>query len=433
MLMTRGDDPWTEADRCRILEEVREWLWLYLGRGQPTRQGGVAAAARLLDLPTSEVRRLCALHFLLSAEVAALLEHAAPAALRAAGRSVAATETRRGALRGRPDWSATHRRRASAGSDSTIYVYSAPHRDRRHEAALAVLLRAVRAAAATALAGTAAAGRDEASWQAVCTRCDQTAARMLGHPRLAGSPLLDGDAGEPPAGPHPSWWPPVAAARALHRRLVVDLDPAALAEALSARAVEPAGDDVLFELWAALATLAALEEAGWRRVALRLLGTASGGPFAVLRGPAGSRRRLALYVQHTPRAWREASRYAEVFARYGLAGGMRRPDMIVEVAEGGKRRWMLVEAKRTVDPAYIAESVYKVLGYLADFAPVLEGGPEPHALLLVWSLARAEAVPGSSPVVVTSPAGYAGALCSALAPHEPGGRQGTIDQCTGSS
>jgi hypothetical protein len=43
-----------------------------------------------------------------------------------------------------------------------------------------------------------------------------------------------------------------------------------------------------------------------------------------------------------------------------------------------------VEVKRTRDPQYIADSIYKVLGYLADFEGVFAGQEGPRALLLLW-------------------------------------------------
>jgi hypothetical protein len=43
-----------------------------------------------------------------------------------------------------------------------------------------------------------------------------------------------------------------------------------------------------------------------------------------------------------------------------------------------------VEVKRTRDPQYIADSIYKVLGYLADFEAVFAGQEGPRALLLLW-------------------------------------------------
>jgi hypothetical protein len=87
---------------------------------------------------------------------------------------------------------------------------------------------------------------------------------------------------------------------------------------------------------------------------------------------------------------------------------MRRPDLAIEAGRPGHRRWLLVEVKRTVDPTYIADSVYKVLGYLADFAPALQGSPEPQALLLVWRLpsATSRAPADGGPVVVADASTY---------------------------
>ncbi|HKO25023.1 MAG TPA: hypothetical protein VJY65_09860, partial [Chloroflexota bacterium] len=87
---------------------------------------------------------------------------------------------------------------------------------------------------------------------------------------------------------------------------------------------------------------------------------------------------------HTPAHWRRASRYCTVFDRYGLGGAVRRPDLIVELQRGRRRRHLLVEVKRTRDPQYIADSIYKVLGYLADFQAVFAGQEGPCALLLLW-------------------------------------------------
>ena len=73
-----------------------------------------------------------------------------------------------------------------------------------------------------------------------------------------------------------------------------------------------------------------------------------------------------------------------MFDRYGLAGAVRRPDLIVELHCGRRRRHLLVEVKRTRDSQYIADSIYKVLGYLADFEAVFAGQEGPRALLLLW-------------------------------------------------
>lgn len=59
----------------------------------------------------------------------------------------------------------------------------------------------------------------------------------------------------------------------------------------------------------------------------------------------------------------------------GVVGAERRPDITVRFSAGAAERRVLVEVKETEDPAYIRDSVYKVLGYLRDFAGIWAGIP----------------------------------------------------------
>ena len=180
---------------------------------------------------------------------------------------------------------------------------------------------------------------------------------------------------------------PRHAARTLARvyerycRLVERPTPAALVDALRQRLLAPLDDDTLYEVWAILGAATVFDDAGWTLDVAGLVGQAAV-PFAY-RAPGG-RTVARLRFGHTPAHWRRASRYCTVFDRYGLAGAVRRPDLIVELQRGRRRRHLLVEVKRTRDPSYIADSIYKVLGYLADFAPVFAGQEGPCALLLLW-------------------------------------------------
>ena len=59
-----------------------------------------------------------------------------------------------------------------------------------------------------------------------------------------------------------------------------------------------------------------------------------------------------------------------VGAHYGVTGSERRPDITVRFTAGANERRVLIEVKETEDPAYIRDSVYKVMGYLRDFAGI---------------------------------------------------------------
>jgi len=156
-----------------------------------------------------------------------------------------------------------------------------------------------------------------------------------------------------------------------------------LLDALRQRVLIPLDDDALYELWALLGAATVLDELGYVLEVANLIGRHSA-PFSY-RAPHG-RALVRLRFGHTPAHWRRDSRYRAIFERYGLAGATRRPDLIVEMRQGRGRqtRHLLVEVKRTRNPGYIADSIYKVLGYLADFAAVFANQQETQGLLLLW-------------------------------------------------
>jgi len=387
-------DPWAPADRARVLTEILTWLPLYLGSGGVTTPGAAQAACRLLGLPIADLRRLRAVHFLLSTEVAAAVEDATPQALRGPARGALAP-TRGRALRGQADWGRTARERATAGGDAGLFAYgSVVHADRWRLVELRALLRTVvdLAQQASPGAGGSLTSGGELPWTVRCAALADLARQALAHPRLAVTGASTAPQ-KPDRRAPPPWWPAVEAARSLQRRLIGEEDVAALTDLLAQRVLAPANPDLLFEVWATLSTLATLEGLGWRRLGLRLLAPGVPSPLALYAQPFTSgnagEARLSVYAQHTPLPWRQASRYAATFSHYGVAGAMRRPDMVLEVERQGRRRWLLVEVKRTADPTYTADSIYKVLGYLADFATPLAASPGVQAVLLLWRLPQA--------------------------------------------
>src|SRR5919201_446806 len=310
---------WTDGERDRILAEVADNLWRYVGRHACAVPAATRLLADLTGLSVEALETLRHLHLLLSEDVIQLIDEALPALLHGL-RPVAPPEAVAGrvVVRGRIAWGATVAARARrGGSDRALHV-----------------------AEAAAMADLAA-----------CRRSSRQAARTL--------------------------------ARVYDRycRLVEHPTPAALVDALRQRVLAPLDDDALYELWALLGATTVFDEAGWTLDVAGLIGQAAV-PFAYRAPGGGTVARLRF--GHTPTHWRRTSRYCTVFDRYGLAGAVRRPDLIVELHRGRRRRHLLVEVKRTRDPQYIADSIYKVLGYLADFEAVFAGQEGPRALLLLW-------------------------------------------------
>jgi hypothetical protein len=178
-----------------------------------------------------------------------------------------------------------------------------------------------------------------------------------------------------------------AAVRALadvfgyYRDMVETPASEALLWALRTRALTPLDDDALYELWALLGAVAVFDESGWRLRTAELIGQ---DPTPMIYSAGDGRTTARLHFQHTPLAWRGQSRYRAIFERHGLSGAVRRPDLIVELRRGRHRRYALIEVKRTRHGGYIADSIYKALGYLADFEAVFEGQRGVRELLALW-------------------------------------------------
>lgn len=72
-----------------------------------------------------------------------------------------------------------------------------------------------------------------------------------------------------------------------------------------------------------------------------------------------------------------------ISAHEGIGGQERRPDIIVRFSTPFAERRLFVEVKETEDRVYMRDSVYKVLGYLRDFAGIWENftNQKPKAIL----------------------------------------------------
>ncbi|GEL42918.1 hypothetical protein [Methylobacterium flocculans] len=147
--------------------------------------------------------------------------------------------------------------------------------------------------------------------------------------------------------------------------------------------LEPVSDDDLFEIYGLSTVLSVLsEDLGLGEpVHYGLLGSTLE-PAATYRMVDATVR---VWFNRTPgRVLGITSRYATVNATYsGLGGFDRRPDIMLVLERGLDRRTFLVEVKNAGTKAYLRDSVYKVFGYLHDYAQVFADRPTDLAALYV--------------------------------------------------
>jgi hypothetical protein len=165
----------------------------------------------------------------------------------------------------------------------------------------------------------------------------------------------------------------------LYRKLFLQAEQETLRNCFVQGVLKPLSRDTLYELYILLVTIASLEQAGWSREYLRLIGYGKGAVAHYRHDDTI----LRIYYQTLPTTFAQNSLYTELLRKYGLDVSLRRPDILLEF-DANKCDFKLLEIKRTQDKRYIVESVYKVFGYLKDFENCFTLGVVPHAMLVVW-------------------------------------------------
>tara|TARA_Y100000588_G_scaffold395015_1_gene519143 strand:- start:595 stop:1842 length:1248 start_codon:yes stop_codon:yes gene_type:complete len=150
----------------------------------------------------------------------------------------------------------------------------------------------------------------------------------------------------------------------------------------------PVGDDDLFELYALVVVLNAIQDD---------LGFDEDRWFGILRSMhtqvatlSKSDMTIEIYFDRSPVTilGAEVSEYQKIKSMHSglLSTAPRRPDILIVARGPDGERFLMIEVKETIDDQYMRGSVYKVFGYLYDFrnAWVHHGlvSQQPKALLL---------------------------------------------------
>ena len=149
--------------------------------------------------------------------------------------------------------------------------------------------------------------------------------------------------------------------------------------------LEPVSDDDLFELYVLVLALDVLsDELGFGEPVEYGLVTSRRGHVALF---DDEHQKVRVYFDQTPAAVLGVpTEYGQVLSQHrGISGGERRPDILVVAEREGEIRLVLVEMKKTGDGRYIADSVYKVFGYLHDFRNAAGPSRMVKAMLVVPS------------------------------------------------
>lgn len=373
---------WSDDDLSKVLDGVSRLGWLVLKRFSTTYKPSDILAA-FACLPSDDFELLRRLHFALSPDTEHFLSVHVPTFLR----SIPSTtehivQERRDAPRGRIDWSRTYLRRTQSGGDPSHFV-TRP------------IERTADSVAARAVAHMLARIEQNASWLAKrqlpeLARTSVENGAVVARKGLAN---LRGRGVRIPTRLLPRDLAPIRQSRRLDVIATVRLydlfvslvelaNASLLGTLLRGRQMAPENLDDLFEIWTLLTFIERHIDEGWEIVDARLIG-GEGSPKRPKFVLQKDGRKAEIYYQTVPQAISKSSVYKAIFDDYDLDVAQRRPDITWEVETADGVQTMIVEVKRTQDPGYIVDSVYKTLGYIADFKTVI-GPSMPMALLVVW-------------------------------------------------
>lgn len=372
--MSKIDSSMDPALRLVMLSEVQSLLPAFLSAAADERGGTLAAAEELLNLPKSALRRVLAVHVMLSSPVRELVAELPSGVRRPLTSSVRPRIAGRTVTSG-IDWAATARHRATASPLGDIWVTRPANRifDIPENRALAWVLRTLEERGSLAVPpGVRKAG----VW-------GEEIRTMTGTVRKARQTAwLEGV---------PSAWPGeesyarlradrmgfyqtrvTNAARYL-RQILVAPSAEDIVKALSERFFEPSQDWKLFEIAVLMRITRVLGEFCERVGKARQFGESGRGPFALFR--INRDREVRLWYQSWPPS-SAPSELGDAVKHYKMSNGGNRPDIVIELVEAGTSvRVIILELKASDSGSYLSSGFSQLLGYLRD-RPSLTTGPK---------------------------------------------------------
>jgi len=381
-------DCWSNEDYQYVLESVKRHLWLYVHAGA-TIEELENAVQNLTMLEKKELDYLSIVHFLLSDEIKAFVKIVPRILRRLSHATQKEVLVNRGCVKGKIDWNLTIKERCARGYDQTIFVCRPP--SRIYNLPENQLLKFVLTQIRRLMEETAKLPKveeknvrleelrtkdgkekwaDRMSWLKfhVNNALKNIHLKGVDVPSLVNERMI-----RRAQTARNKDYESVADSHSLHRQIIQRLDKKTLRQLIEERFLKPLKEDALYELFVLFETMNSLgkpEELNLIRPGARAIAKYRIGEEIV-----------HVYFQRTKDLF-TTSEYKSIFDDYDLNVSSRRPDITLYFER--EHKFVIIEVKLTKDRDYIVDSVYKVLGYLADFKRHFPKKQKPEGVLVVW-------------------------------------------------
>ena len=386
--MALNEDWWKEVEP-EVRKDVK-LLFLYLQKNAKISTDLQYAVQNLTELDNRDLGYLCAVHFLLSNQVALLTENLSRLLRRINHSTVKKMITSRKGIMGRIDWNMTFKERLTQGNNPTVFVCNPPSKiydlpeNRLFRFVLAEIIRLFEETAVLRkLEGRNIEEKHVETWIDAVDRVKFNVTNAAKHAHLRGVELP----GEVTVRmlkraeeARNKDYETLVRCHELYKQIVVKRELKKLREVIEKKVLEPLSPDVLYELFVLFKIMQTLggEKGVGKLKELNLIKPSS---VNVAIYSVGNEL-VKLYYQHVPFE-SEKSRYKQIFEEYpSLNVSARRPDIVLEWVK--EEKFLIIEVKRTKNKNYIVDSAYKVLGYLKDFWEYFPEKQKPQGALVVW-------------------------------------------------
>jgi len=388
------NDCWSPQDYERILDSSSDKLWRFIQQHASLSERN-KIVENLTGLNQDQTRQLASIHLLLSSDIQELVEKIAPSILKRISKSSRLrTEVERGRINGKVNWTRTILKQQTE-KDSSLFVcvHRSPVFDLIENKVLLYCLRYVFQIGQSIIKRDLELSEsiseeylnDLNKWMKKVEYIHIKCQRLLKNPLLRDITDLHGinmqqiEKTRKVRGREYKSLADVAALIFVQKNQPLEF----LYGALSKQILRPLSRDTLYEVAVAFNIIDVYKMNGWSEIRFSLIGEGQKILSSMQKGNA----RINISFQHIPSHFVTDSGYKELMKESNLSTHHRRPDILLEwINDVDAKRYTIIEVKRSQSRGYLADGVYKVLGYLKDFETPLQNSPDSVGLLVGWKI-----------------------------------------------
>jgi hypothetical protein len=388
------NDCWSAEDHKEILQSSSEKLWRFVQQHGSLVEKNIKVE-NLTGLSQNQIRQLATIHLLLSKEVQEFVEKIAPNILRKISKSsLQETDLLRGRIRGKVNWTKTVLKHQTE-KDPSIFlcINRSPVFDLVENKVLLYCLRYLLQIGQTILNKGIDRSEslapeyldDQDKWMKKVSYILLNCQKLLKSPLLRNVTELHGinyqhiEKTRKARGQQYYYLAQIAELIYIQKDKPITF----LHDVLANQMLQPLSRDTLFEIAVVFRILDTFKQSGWKESKTSLIGEGQ----KVLSVIHKEDWIINIYYQQIPTHFVKQSRYKELMKDAHLSVKHRRPDILLEwIDKGGKSKYTIVEVKRSQNRDYLADGLYKVLGYLKDFEQPMHSTVHSAGLLVGWKI-----------------------------------------------